>query len=383
MSDVPRRVVMSRRSGLALAEVLVSLVTVTVLMGGIASAIVLTSHALPDPDRPSDAALQGYRALDQMAAELRLATSVNVRSTQTIEFTVTDRDKDSVPETIRYHWSGRGGDPLTRNYNNSGAVPVVPKVHDLSFTYDYETVNSTHTLDVDSQGPEVVLASFNGWPGITPKGGDWPVSAKESLSEYFTINPPADAFELTFTRADVMMRQNSLLGQCKVAIHRTVSAKDSTPRPSPIAIGAPVLGINLPLLYLWTSFSFVPNAMTDLADTGYCLVIDGSVANAAWVQSFQSLSAPDNGMSMNWTDDVGVTWKSFATPHAQDLRYYVYGSYKSRAPQEVTESRSYLRSVSTLLRAAADKSSGVEATVYLLNRPQLSGPVLVVVEEMY
>ncbi|MHC4696607.1 MAG: prepilin-type N-terminal cleavage/methylation domain-containing protein, partial [Planctomycetota bacterium] len=103
--------------GLTLVELVASVAVMTVVMGGIASAMFLASHAVPDGRSSNDAVLQGYNAAERVVGELYCARSFSLKTPTAIEFTAPDRDADSNPETIRYEWSGTPGDPLTRKYN--------------------------------------------------------------------------------------------------------------------------------------------------------------------------------------------------------------------------------------------------------------------------
>ncbi len=96
----------ARRRALTLLELVVSMVAMTTLMGGLASALVLASRAIPDDASSSAVALDAYYVADQMAGELFCARSLSERTATAVTFTVADRDNDAVAETIRYAWSG-------------------------------------------------------------------------------------------------------------------------------------------------------------------------------------------------------------------------------------------------------------------------------------
>lgn len=123
------------RRGMTLVEVLVSAAILAILMGGMASAVVLTSRAVPTTSATrSEAEVQASvaRALDQMEADLLCAKTITELTATSITMTVADRGHGTAgDETIRYAWSGVVGDPLTRQYNSGTAMPIVEKVRSL------------------------------------------------------------------------------------------------------------------------------------------------------------------------------------------------------------------------------------------------------------
>jgi prepilin-type N-terminal cleavage/methylation domain-containing protein len=104
------------RRGFTLVEMVLSMAVMTILLGGIASAMILASRAMPDLATPLKAMADGYYAADQLAGELFAAQTITARSATSVTFTVADRNNDSIAETIRYSWGG-AGQPLTRQYN--------------------------------------------------------------------------------------------------------------------------------------------------------------------------------------------------------------------------------------------------------------------------
>ena len=128
-----------RRAGFTLIEMLVSIAIMTVLVVGIASAIMLATHAAEGAGQPA-ALADAARVIDQITAELAVALSFSERTSTVVTFTVPDRDSDDAPETIRYAWSGVDGDPLTRQYNGGATQPIVQNVHYFCVSYLLKTL---------------------------------------------------------------------------------------------------------------------------------------------------------------------------------------------------------------------------------------------------
>jgi len=137
-----------RRRAFTLLELVFAMVAMTALMGGLASALVLASRAIPDDASPAAVAIDAYYAADQIAGELFCARSFSERTATATTFTVADRDNDAIAETIRYAWSGTLGDPLTRQYNTAAAVAVVDDVREFEIRYDVKTVTQASPPDL-------------------------------------------------------------------------------------------------------------------------------------------------------------------------------------------------------------------------------------------
>ncbi|MBT4864492.1 MAG: hypothetical protein HON53_05135 [Planctomycetaceae bacterium] len=124
-----------KRAGYTLTELVASMTAATMLMTGMASAILISSSAF-QMDAGSQAN-KGVAAEIQadLTADLQHALSFSERTANAVTFTVPDRDGDFVPETIRYAWSGTLGDPLTYTYNGGTPVTLAGDVQRFNLTY--------------------------------------------------------------------------------------------------------------------------------------------------------------------------------------------------------------------------------------------------------
>jgi hypothetical protein len=108
----------------------------TALIGGLASALFVSSRALD----PSRGAASRRTAADRAAAALlsdtQHALQYTERTATALTLTVPDRTGDDQPETLRYAWSGVSGSPLTRSVNGGLAVAVANDVRSLAFVTD-------------------------------------------------------------------------------------------------------------------------------------------------------------------------------------------------------------------------------------------------------
>ncbi len=122
------------RIGFSLIEMVISMVSASVLVGGLATALLVAMRANDPEQGPTRASLASADVLSDMS-ELQFALSVTEQTLTAVEVTVPDRNDDGSPETIRYAWSGITGDPLTRKYNGGAAYEITGAVHDFEIIY--------------------------------------------------------------------------------------------------------------------------------------------------------------------------------------------------------------------------------------------------------
>ncbi len=122
-------------AALTLPELVISVSIMSVLLGGIGSAMLLAGKSIPASNAVSTAEAEAARAIALINSELAFATSISSISTTLIEYTVPDRGHGAAgAETIRYEWSGTPGDPILRTYNGGAAVSLVSSASSLTIT---------------------------------------------------------------------------------------------------------------------------------------------------------------------------------------------------------------------------------------------------------
>jgi hypothetical protein len=112
----------------------------TVVIGGLASTLLLASRAVDDSSDPAAETVAAAAAVDQITADLRFALTFTERTPNAVTFTVPDRDGDDAPETIRYSWSGNASAPLLYQYKGGDPVVLVSDVQAFDLTYLTRTV---------------------------------------------------------------------------------------------------------------------------------------------------------------------------------------------------------------------------------------------------
>ena len=359
------------RRAFSLVELTVSMAVMTVLMGGLASAIVIASRAIPDDQSPISATLEGSDIAEQIAGELFCAQSFSQRTATAVTFTVADRTGDSVAETIRYAWTGAPGDPLTRQYNGGTIINLVDSTEELVLTYKTRTVSTTTTTTTTGQSSEIDLASFDSWSGVFPT--DDAPSSSRWRAEYCQISAPGGVTSMNITRVQLMMRENIInpAATVSVGIHRPASPGDPEPQATPLGTPAVRLTSSLGTSYVWTDFTF-SDVVVDPTDPELVIVLKGTALGTANVRSYYWKFAPADTTNLIWTTDSGASWDPRASAQDDyDMPFHIYGTYETETTQDVTTDQYFLHSVGIRLRAGPDTSTRVETSVPVLNEPEV------------
>ncbi len=128
-------------NGFTLVELVASMLSAAILIMGLMSSLYIATQSTDADNTPAPSALKTARLIEQLVNELNSATGFTVTDADTIEFTVPDRDNNGSDETIRYEWSGTGGDPLQRKVNTGDLFDFAANVH--AFSLEYETYSAT------------------------------------------------------------------------------------------------------------------------------------------------------------------------------------------------------------------------------------------------
>src|SRR5262249_12652789 len=124
----------TRHSALAftLIEVTLAVAVSSILLLGMGVCLAMTASAADSGDDSLASSSKATDALNQLGAEISVATDANPIGPGDILLTVPDRNADGAPETIEYTWSSKAGDPLKRSYNGSTAIAVATDIRALS-----------------------------------------------------------------------------------------------------------------------------------------------------------------------------------------------------------------------------------------------------------
>jgi hypothetical protein len=148
----------AKRRALTLLEIAVCLISSMTLLAGLAASIYLSTQALPGSENASRQKSIAAAVLRDLIADLSVAVSFTERTSRALTFRVPDRSGDSMPETIRYAWSGTAGDPLTYQFNSGAIVNIATGVQ----AFNLEALTRTMLAEefTAPQAGNVVFESF-------------------------------------------------------------------------------------------------------------------------------------------------------------------------------------------------------------------------------
>jgi hypothetical protein len=169
------------------------------LLAAMGSLVTISSRSIPDRVTGPGQVTSAAAALEQVASDLSLATTVVSASEKAIEILVPDRDADGNQESIAYTWSGRDLDPLVRIVNNGERGVVASSVSQFALSYvTASTIAGAPSLAVAQA--EVVLASWaEGLAGGVVFTG-YPLEASSPLAQNFSPSLPASTRSWTVNR---------------------------------------------------------------------------------------------------------------------------------------------------------------------------------------
>jgi hypothetical protein len=124
---------MTRRNALTLLELVVSMASSIVLVAGLAGSLYISNQALSGSTNARQS-LTASTVLRDLMADASEAQSITERTDHAITFKVPDRNGDSIPDVIRYAWSGTPGDPLTYQYNGGPIAKIATDVRAFALT---------------------------------------------------------------------------------------------------------------------------------------------------------------------------------------------------------------------------------------------------------
>lgn len=201
------------RRGMTLIELLVAMTITATVIGGLSSAIMITSRAAPQSGDPLRARLDTLHGADILAAELASAIEITEAQPRSIAFRVRDADGGVTP--VRYHWTGVQGDPLLRTAGGGEDVEVLADVSRMILRYERQ------------QGPVAPRTQSHDESLITIITGtdddQFTINDQSAISQPFEPGLPEGAAFARFTEARLSIRRNALLlpsGTVTVQIRR-------------------------------------------------------------------------------------------------------------------------------------------------------------------
>jgi prepilin-type N-terminal cleavage/methylation domain-containing protein len=347
-----------RARGLTLVEMVVAVAVTSVLMLGLASAMLMAGRALPEARSPAGACVAAAAVAEQMATELQYAVSINQRSATMIEFAVADRNDDDVVEIIRYGWSGTSGAPLTRQYNGGTVVNVLTDIREFDLSYDLTTI--TTEIPLPNESAETTLVSYSSTQDLH----DYPIKDGEWYAQYFLPALPANAISWRVTHVLVHAKQDGASdGEARVQLQLPTSGK----YPSGIVLEEKTL-LESALLsgYLEQEFSF--SSTDELTPTqGLCIVLKWIANGTACKVRGRDKNVTVSSLALAKSTNRGVLWSPLPS---QSLLFTVYGTVTTAGTPQI-QNTYHLDGVEIRLWAGSDPQSLVQTNVRALNGPEV------------
>jgi len=123
-----------RHPGYTLVELIISMISATLLMAGLASCLFLAIRSF-DGTTTAAATTRAADVHSDILVDLKHATGFVSRSSSAVSFTVPDRDGDLDDETITWQWTGLPTAELQYSINGGPAVTVLDDVQQFELTY--------------------------------------------------------------------------------------------------------------------------------------------------------------------------------------------------------------------------------------------------------
>lgn len=371
-----------RRTGTARAMTLVELIIAAALaaavVGGLVSALVLTSRALPTATKAADPAARDAAALESLSAELFGASEISEHTAHAIAFTVADRNGDSNPEMIRYAWNGMVGGALTREYNGE-TTSVSGGVTDfaLALTISQRSTQTLKTVEADSG--EITLASFSGWSGVsgsTITGYLLTTTSWPSEHVRITATMPSGFVRMEITKVTLFLRDSGAAAE-NMTCTLFAPAVAGAPEPNLSRVyGSPVVVSDSVLTTAYKAVDFVfSGASFTTPLTELCVAVKSSGGAGIRAQYVNNSSGPSNDtQTMLWTTDNGSSWQPTSSQrNRNDLYYTVSGRIYTSTTQLETVNRYFVTGVSAALRSVGSSRTATMQT-QTVNTPEVATP---------
>ncbi|MBK8915608.1 MAG: hypothetical protein IPM64_13620 [Phycisphaerales bacterium] len=353
-----------------LVELVLSVGITAALTAGLASAVLLSAHALPSRRSESRDALRADSALRQLVEDLSLARTLTIQGGAAAEFEVADRDGDGSADLLHYAWDGPGT-ALKYQRNGGTAFPLLDDVAEFSMEPITRTVEESTTTSGATSSGETLLASFTGWSGLLATSQSYTLSHRDWGAQAFAVSWPSGASDRVITRARFRLESGTRpTAQIIAKICKPQTVGSTVPGD---AIGSPgmVPASTLPGSFQWVDFTF-EDVVAPAGHTVLSAVLCGSASGAGVLERYHHALAGYNGTTAMWTTNSGSTWEpSMLSILQYDHPYYIYGTYTLHGSQTAVASRTLVVEVRVALRLNG-QSRGLTTRVALVNKPEVT-----------
>jgi len=347
------------RDGFTLLEMVLSMAIVTLLLGAVESALLLSARAIPDGRSASSNVIVCNKAIDMLSQDLFFANSVTLTSATDVTLTVPTRKTGSGNDTIRYYWDTTSTTtPLVRQVNGSATnlTTVANNVKEFALVYDRRQVQNSQTY---SESAEQVLSSYSSVTSLTA----WPVTTTNWVGEYFVPTLPANATAWKVSKVQFYARSDgSTTGVSSVQLRTPSSGL-----PGTLVDSVSLSESTLTSSYTQQTISFT-KATGLTPGSGLCFSVLFSSNSPTCDIEYQNTSAIPSNCNLISTTASGSPWTSQTS---QSLLFNVLGTVTT---PDTASYKYYLTGVRATIRAGSDSNGRVNTSIRVVNEPQVTGP---------
>jgi len=347
----------------------VSMSIASLILTGIGSSMVLASRALPNPSNKLSQSIAVNKVLEKISGELSVAQTFTLASMNAVEFTVPDRDADSVPETIRYEWSGILGDPFTRKYNLLPSVTLLENVNKLELVYDVDAVAAGGGNTLTDQ-PFTQFINMNIDAGAVELS--YGITDTTQLSQFITPDPallPTNTVKWKLDQVSFSVKKDS---RPNGVINVELRNDRSNGEPQPFAIESYLLNENT-LGMNWSSSTYDFISAPWLNPTqGICLTFTPVLSSDATkcLLLYQQPSIAQTYTKLFTSSDSGNTWVQAVNQTMTGI--YVYGTARIDNSLGTPPTARKLNTVTIELQLDKSTNTIHSTLTNILNHPDVS-----------
>jgi hypothetical protein len=349
---------------MTMLELVVSIPTATVLIGVMAMCVTVMMRSRSQDDMLFDRTYNLSKALNQMASDMKLATSHVSSSASHLEFVVPDRNGDGLPEQMRYEWGGTSGanaNSILWKYNTSPLSILFEDVGQFSLQMNH-TVAAT-AVPNHLRSEVAVLKSLDAYPDGVFR--EQIINSASHVGQYFIPDVPGlgKRWDLGAIRIMAKAADSNTDGVLQIRVMRgdTLTRQPTAPILAEIRIEEWRLGSS----YQWLDLPIAPIAW-QAQGIPLCLTIGyasgtGDIAKIQFLENGTGMPSNTNLLTSN---NGGLSWT--ASNSSRGLRFYALGFYDG-----YTGNRKFLQSIDLRLGSALAAPQRLETSILLQAVPEI------------
>ena len=352
------------RSGMTILELIVSIPTATVLIGAMAMCVTVMMRARSQDDILFERTYNLSKALNQIASDLKLATSHVSSSASHVEFVVPDRNGDGLPEQMRYEWGGTTGvnaNTILWKYNTSPLSILFEDVGQFSLQMNHSVAATAVPNHLRSE--VAVLKSLDAYPNGVFR--EQVINSGNHIGQYFIPDVPGtgNRWDLGAIRIMAKAADFNTDGVLQIRVMRgdTLTLQPTATVLADIKIEEWRLGSS----YQWLDLPLAPIAW-QAQGIPLCVTIGyaSGTGDVAKIQFLENGTGMPSNANLLTSNNGGLSW--VASNSSRGMRFYAFGFYDG-----YTGNRKFLRSIDLRLGSALATQQRLETSILLQAVPEI------------